>query len=1073
MSHLGIRRWAVALSSIVSLPLVAATSSDISGLGVRNIGSASMSGRISAIAAREEIDGKVTVYIGAASGGVWKSEDGGTSYKPVFDKQPVQSIGALALDPNNPSVVWVGTGESWTRNSVSIGDGIYKSSDGGQTWTNLGLPNSERITRIVVHPKNGDIVYACVPGKLWSDSADRGLYKTTDGGKTWALILKGANLSTGCSSVTLDPQDPEAVLAGLWDFRRKGWTFRSGGDGPTAFSGSGMYRSADGGGTWVEMTSSTNKGLPAKPWGRVEVVFAPSNRKQIYAAIENVRSALYVSEDGGATWEERDRSRNMVWRPFYFQRLVVDPNNDKRVFKMNLRMIVSDDGGKSFADAAGSSHADWHDIWINPNNSKHIIGGDDGGMWYSYDGGVKWWKGDNLPISQFYHVSVNNNDPYQVFGGLQDNSSWVGDSAYPGGITNDRWENLYGGDGFWTFEDPTDPNFVYAEYQGGNISRIDRRTMQSRDIQPKGGYREKLRFNWNTPIHLSPNEKGTIYIGAQFLFRSRDQGTNWERISPDLSTNDPQKQRQEESGGITVDNSSAEMHTTIYSISESPRNGKVIWVGTDDGNIQLTRDGGAKWTNVVGNVRGVPKASWVSWVEASRHADGTAYATFDRHTYGDMTPYLYKTTDFGRTWQRLIGPDTKSVRGYAHVVREDLVASNVLYVGTELGLFVSVDGGANWAEFKPSHFPAVAVRDIALQTRDHDLVLGTHGRGIWIVDDVTPLRALSAEVLNADAALIAGRPVQQRIQGNGGWSEGDAKFSGTNPPDGAVITYYQKSRHVLGRLKLEVLDAQGNVVETLPTAKRKGLNRVEWTMRTKPPVVPPAATLAFSATRGPRVLPGEYTVRLTKAGKEYTMPLTVGLDRRATFTFADRKAQFDAASRVKDLFARMSLLVAKINAVRGQSAAMAEKRDAKDPLCKELAQIESNADAIRKQIVATKEGGAITGEERLREQMDYAYGAVMSVESAPTPYALARIDALERELGEVEAAFATLAEKELAPLNKRLESKQMPAISIAQVSAPVETARGGSASVLARGLVGPRFIGTLPQPARGKRRARQ
>jgi photosystem II stability/assembly factor-like uncharacterized protein len=1048
----------------------AATSSDVSGLGVRNIGSAAMSGRISAIAAREEADGKVTVFVGAASGGVWKSDDGGTSYKPVFDKQPVQSIGAIALDPNNPSTVWVGTGESWTRNSVSIGDGIYKSTDGGQTWTNVGLSNSERITRIVVHPKNSDVVYACVPGRLWSDSADRGLYKTTDGGQSWALILKGANLSTGCSSVTLDPTNPEALMAGLWDFRRKGWTFRSGGEGPTAFSGSGMYRSADGGKTWTEMTSATNKGLPAKPWGRVEVVVAPSNRKQIYAAIENVRSALYVSEDGGATWEERDRSRNMVWRPFYFQRMVVDPNNDKRVFKMNLRMIVSEDGGKSFADAAGGSHADWHDIWINPNNSKHIIGGDDGGMWYSYDGGVKWWKGDNLPISQFYRVSVNNNDPYQVFGGLQDNSSWVGDSAYPGGITNDRWENLYGGDGFWTFEDPSDPNFAYAEYQGGNVSRINRKTMESRDIQPKAGYKEKLRFNWNTPIHLSPNEKGTIYIGSQYLFRSRDQGTNWERISPDLSTNDPKKQKQEESGGITVDNSSAEMHTTIFSISESPRNAAEIWVGTDDGNVQVTRDGGKKWQNVARNVRGLPAASWVSWVEASRHADGTAYATFDRHTFGDMEPYLYKTTDYGRTWKQLIGPATDTVRGYAHVVREDVIAPNVLYVGTEFGLFVSVDGGERWAEFKPNDFPAVAVRDIALQERDHDVVLATHGRGIWIIDDVTPLRSLSAEVMNVDAALIAGRPVQQRIQGNGGWSEGDAKFSGANPPDGAVISYYQKARHVVGRMKLEILDADGRVVESLPTSKRKGLNRVEWTMRTKPPTVPPAATLAFAATRGPRVLPGDYTVRLTKAGKEFTMPLKVGLDRRATFSVEDRKAQFDAANRVKGLFGRMSELVAKINAVRGQASALAANMPEADPLRRQLVSLEAAADAIRKRIVATKEGGAITGEERLREQMDYAYGAVTSTEARPTPYALARVDALERELVEVEADFAALSDKQLGPLNKTLEGKQLAPIKVADIRIPESEARGGPIGAVLQGFVGTRFVGTLPKAPFRKRR---
>jgi photosystem II stability/assembly factor-like uncharacterized protein len=573
-------------------------SSAVSGLGARNIGSAQMSGRISAIAGRHEKDGKVTLFVGAASGGVWKSTDGGTTFEPIFDKEPVQSIGAIALDPTHPDTIWVGTGESWTRNSVSIGNGIYKSTDGGENWTNVGLPNSERVARIVVSPKDGNVVYACVPGKLWGDSPDRGLYRTTDGGAHWSLVLRGGNLSTGCSSVTMDPGNPNVLFAGLWDFRRKGWTFRSGGDGPNAPSGSGLYRSEDGGTTWTPLTAATNAGLPKTPWGRVEVEIAPSNAKTVYAFIESPRSALFVSENGGRTWQERDRSQRMVWRPFYFSRIVVDPTNDQRLFKMNLFMIVSDDGGRSFANSSGGSHGDWHDIWIDPTNSKNIVGGDDGGLWLSYDGGSKWWKGGNLPISQFYHVSVDNKDPYQVYGGLQDNSDWVGDSAYPGGITNERWENLNGGDGFFTFSDPTDPNYTYEESQGGALARTNRRTLESRDIQPRAGYGEKLRFNWNTPVALSPNSPGTIYIGAQYLYRSRDHGTTWDRISPDLTTNDPQKQRQEESGGITVDNSAAETYTTIYSISESPRNGNVIWVGTDDGNVQLTRDGGATWSNV-------------------------------------------------------------------------------------------------------------------------------------------------------------------------------------------------------------------------------------------------------------------------------------------------------------------------------------------------------------------------------------------------------------------------------------------------------------------------------------------
>jgi photosystem II stability/assembly factor-like uncharacterized protein len=1044
---------AAAAQSAMAGPGTAIDSSAVSGLGVRNIGSAAMSGRISAIAGRQEKDGKITLFVGAASGGVWKSQDGGTSFKPVFDREPVQSIGAIALDPTDPKTVWVGTGESWTRNSVSIGDGIYKSTDGGENWTHMGLPESERITRIVVDPKDGNTVYVCVPGKLWSDSADRGLYKTTDGGQTWSLILKGGNLSTGCSSVALNPHDPDEILAGMWDFRRKGWSFRSGGDGPAAPSSSGLFHSTDGGRSWTAMTAQTNKGLPTTPWGRVEVVYAPSDPSRVYVFIENVRSALYVSNDGGVTWEERDRSRNMVWRPFYFSRMVVDPTNPDRLFKMNLTLIASEDGGKSFTQAGGGSHGDWHDVWINPANPKQVIGGDDGGLWISYDGGVKWWKGENLPISQFYHVSVDDKDPYQVYGGLQDNSVWVGDSAYPGGITNDRWENLDGGDGFFAFPDPTDPNFAYAESQGGYIVRVNRKTLEQRDIQPKANYHEKLRFNWNTPIALSPNDNGVIYIGAQVLFRSRDHGVTWDRISPDLTTNDPEMQKQEQSGGITVDNSEAEMHTTIYSISESPKNRGVIWVGTDDGNIQVTRDAGKTWTNTVANIADLPKGNWISWVEASRYDPTTAYVTIDRHNFGDMAPYVYRTRNYGKTWEPLITPATQGISGYAYVVKEDPKSPNILFVGTEFGLYVSLDAGANWAAFAPNNFPHVAVRDLAFQTRDDDLVIATHGRGIWIVDDISPLRALRPATFASEATLIAGRKAQQRIEGNGGWANGDASYSGQNPADGVTITYYQKARQVIGRLKLDVLDAQGKLMTTLPASNRKGLNRVVWSMRGDPPQTPPGATLVFNATRGPRVPPGTYTIRLTKGSNVYTMPLAIGLDRRATFTIADRKAQYDAAKRVEGLFGRMSLLSGKIMEVREGAQANAAKLPEGDALRRDLETLASDADALRKKIVATTEGGAITGEERLREHMDFVYGAIMSVEDKPTPYQIARINVLEHELKDVEDAFAALATGELAAVNARLKEKGLDQIAL--VAPPAGSAGGGgSAKAVASGLIG-------------------
>ena len=1006
-------------------------SETISGLGARNIGSAAMSGRIAAVAAVQE-GPRLTVYVGAASGGVWKSVNGGTTFKPVFDKQPVQSIGAITIDPKNPKVIWVGTGEAWTRNSVSIGDGIYKSVDGGDNWVNVGLPESERIAKILVDPTESNTVYACVPGKLWSDSDQRGLYKTTDGGKAWVKVLKGANASTGCSMASLDPQNPKTIYAGMWDFRRQGWTFRSGGNGPDAPSGSGLFKSSDGGASWTELDANGAKGLPAKPWGRVAVTVAPSKPNVVYAFIEAAvpKNGLYRSDDGGKTWEARDRSQLMIWRPFYFANLIVDPKNENRLYKPDLSLIVSTDGGASFSNIGGGAHGDFHDVWIDPANTDHLITGDDGGLWYSYDAGNKWWKAENLPVSQFYHVSVDLDRPYHVYGGLQDNSSWVGESEYPGGITNSRWENMYGGDGFWMFIDPADPDYLYAESQGGEIGRVNRRTHETRNVKPLPRYREgKLRYNWNTPIHVSATRKGTIYIGAQFLFRSRDFGQTWDRISPDLTTNDPAKQQQEQSGGVTVDNSSAETHTTIFAIAESPRNPNVVWVGTDDGNLQLTRDGGKTWTNVARGIKDLPPQAWVSSIDAGHFDEGTVYATFDLHMFGDPRPYAYRSGDYGKTWSALVAPDGP-VRGYAHVIKEDLANPDLLFLGTELGLWVSLDGGKQWAHYKGGDLPAVAVRDLAIHPRDHDLVIATHGRGIWIVDDITPLRALTPATLASNAVFLKARPIVQRVPAQGGWANGDAAFVGPNPPGDAVITYYQKKRHIFGDLTIEVLDQTGRQVGTVPSSKRRGLNRVTWAMRLPPPKVPSAASVAFGAAFGPRLLPGTYTVKMSKDKDTYTTPLLLVPDPRTKHTPAERQAQFDLAMKLYNLLGTMTFAVERMNGVRLALDDRAGKLPAGDSLATRLGAASAAVDELRRKIVATKEGGMITGEERLRENLADLYGNVVFYEGRPSATQVERADAIEHELADVVAAFDGWTAKELGGLNAALGTKQLAPIRV-------------------------------------------
>jgi len=805
----------------------------------------------------------------------------------------------------------------------------------------------------------------------------------------------------------------------MWQFRRTACDFMSGGPG------SAFMRSTDGGAHWTKLT----KGLPESELGRVAVAVSPADPKVVYAFVEAKKgTGMYRSDDGGETWNAGYAGASLIWRPFYFANLFADPKNANRIYKPGLQLTISEDGAKTFSTIAGSVHSDIHAMWINPSNPDQLFVGNDGGLYFSEDRGASWRFMANLPVSQFYHVSYDMAIPYNVYGGLQDNSSWMGPSHNAGGIANKNWTNMYGGDGFWTWEDPSDPDYVYAEAQGGEIGRVNKKTHEVRDVKPYPNAGEKkFRTNWNTPIQVSPNDKNTIYYGTQFLFRTRDHGQTWQRVSPDLTTNNPEKQKQEESGGVTIDNSAAEMNTTIYTISESPKDANIIWVGTDDGNLQLSRDGAKTWTNVVKNIPGLPANAWVSTVEASRYEPNTAYATFDNHTTGDMKPYVFRTTDLGKTWQPLA---TADLIGYAHVVKEDTVNPNLLFVGTERGLFISLDGGKQWAQFKGGNMPNVAVRDIAIHPRDSDVILATHGRGIWIIDDITPLRSLTPEVLATDAAFLPARKAVQSIEGSDAWFSGDSDFVGRGRPDMAFITYYQKKRHIFGDLKFEIFDPKGNLVTTVPGNKRRGLSRIQWSMRMKAPKVPPAASAAFAASDGPRMVPGTYTVKMTKGKETYTTKFDVAQDPRAKHTLEERQEQFDLTMKLYEMLGRMTFAVDQITDVRNQANDRASKLPANDSSRKQVEAFAKNVDSVRGKIVATKEGGAITGEERIREFMADLYGNVNGYEGKPTQPQIERTAALDKELSDVIAQFDALTKKDLAAVNAALEKKKLQPITV-------------------------------------------
>ena len=703
----------------------------------RNIGPAGMSGRITSIDV--VVDNPNIIYLGAASGGVWKTVNSGNSWTPVFDDQPTQNIGSVAIQQTNPNIVWAGTGEGNPRNSLNIGEGIYKSMDAGKTWKRMGLEKTRNIHRIIIDPVNPNTVYLAAIGNPYTEHPERGVYKTTDGGDTWNRILF-TNDTTGCADLVMDPSNPNKIIACMWQHRRTPWDFKSGGPG------SGIYLTIDGGKNWKKL--GKEDGLPDGNTGRVGLAFATNEPSRVYAMVEATKNGLYKSDDGGFKWELVTSDPQWVTnRPFYFQDIRVDPKNENRIYNIHDKVEVSEDGGKTFRSLLPYSgiHPDHHAWWIHPSMPNFMIEGNDGGIGITHDYGKNWVFDDKLPVGQFYHINVDNELPYNVMGGMQDNGTWHG-PAYTwinSGIRNYQWNNVGGGDGFDAMPDAEDANWVYSQSQGGSIGRRNWKTGESWFIKPPPlDPTLKLRFNWNSALAQDPFDKKTIYFGSQFVYKSTDKGVSWETISPDLTTNDSAKVAAfQNTGGLTMDITGAETYCTILTIAPSSKERGTIWAGTDDGNVQLTKDGGKTWTSFRGKIPGMPSGCWVPQITASRYAAGEAFVVANDYRRGDFKPYIFRTTDYGKTWTRIV--DENKVKGYALCIIQDPAEPNLIFVGTENGLWVSFDNGISYEQFK-NGYPSVSTYDLAIQEREADLAIATFGRALWVLDDIRPLRKVAA-----------------------------------------------------------------------------------------------------------------------------------------------------------------------------------------------------------------------------------------------------------------------------------------------------------------------------------------
>lgn len=1039
----------------------------------RAIGPVNMSGRVSDV---EGVPGDANVvYVGSASGGVWKTTNGGLTFEPIFDDQPLASIGDVALAPSNRDVIYVGTGEANPRNSVSFGNGVYKSTDAGATWRHLGLEKTRHIPRILVHPDDPDTLWVGALGSIYAPSEERGVYKSTDGGATFRRVLF-VDAEHGVSSLSMDPGNPNLLYAGLWHFRRTPWTHTSGS------REGGVWRSTDGGESWEKV----GEGLP-ELMGRIAVEVAPTRPETVFVLAESNEGVLFRSDDRGKTFRKVNHNKDLISRGLYYTQLRVDPTDANRLYAVASRLYRSIDGGRSFQRISRSTHVDYHALWIDPKDPGRLWQGQDGGVAVSYDRGDTWEPIRNLPLGQYYQIFYDEQAPfYYTGGGLQDNGTWRGPSRNrePAGLLEDEWRIVSFGDAYFTVVHPDNPNLLLSESQAGGIVRTDVTNRTQLDVSPQprrndGGAVEDLtyRFNWNTPIVASPHDPHTVYFTGNVVFRTRDFGDTWEVISPDLTTDDPKKQGPA-GGPVWNENTTAEYHTTIISFAESPAEAGVLWAGSDDGLLHVSRNDGESWENVTPNVPGVPKNSPVSHVEPSRTAAGKAYVSFDRHMFDDYRSHVFVTDDFGASWRR-IGAGLPE-EGWLWVVREDSRNPRVLYAGTEVGLYASWDAGASWERLAADTVPAVAVHDILVHPRENDLLLGTHGRGIWILDDAVAVQRYAEVQAEAGAApachLFPLRHAWRFPVRFTRYGLGDKEFKGENPPYGALITYFlrdgaperagksasmdgppdaaddaemeggaeEEGKKAKGpEVTLEILDASGAVVRTLreeATPRHAGINRTSWDLAYDSPAVRdpsarPEGNEFFGGPLGPQALPGTYTVRLTVDGEVHEQPVEVRLDPTVEVSPEALEESFRSSLELRDLASRAVLSLRALDIVGEQideRRTLLDRLDRKAPeaLAKAFEAREKDIEELASLLARPEDVARWAEGPRLVDHLTGLGAELGSYYHAPTAAQRDYLAGLRTETEQVLGRVGAFLGGSMAELNDLLTAEQLPPVAV-------------------------------------------